>query len=108
MPTKRRRQLGLPVAALMTGLIISAAIPVWISHGGQSSRQVKTSYWQMAVYRFDTGVISSCEAFAREIAQRSPLDVVAQQEDRWERIPPNPASVRASMDCLVQAGLMVV
>ena len=106
MQTKRRRQLRLPAAALMmSSIILSAAIPAWIGHSGGKA---KASYWQMAVYRFDTGVLFSCEAFAREIAGVPLSDFGTQQEGQWERIPPNRLPARASTDCLMQAGLMVV
>lgn len=89
----------------MVGLVLSVGIPVWIT---QSRSNDQSSHWQRAVYRFDTGLLFSCEAFVRELAQLPSQDDGTSTADRWERIPPNPPGVRVSPDCLVQAGLMVL
>ncbi len=73
-----------------------------------SGAENKASHWQKAVYRFDSGVLFSCEAFAHEFAQLPSPDVGTPAEDQWERIPPNPPPANVSPDCLVQAGLMVL
>lgn len=103
--TKRRGGRLLPGAALMAGLVLSAGLPVWITH---SESNDQSSPWQKAVYRFDTGVLFSCESFAREIAQPPSLRNGTSKTDQWKRIPPNPPTARVSPDCLVQAGLMVL
>jgi hypothetical protein len=101
----QRRRLLLPGAALVAGFVVSAGLPVWINHSGAND---KASHWQKAVYRFDTGVLFSCETFAREIAQLPSPSVGTPAEDQWERIPPNPPLVNGLPDCLLQAGLMAL
>lgn len=103
--TNQRRRPLLPGAALVAGFMLSAGLPAWMSYSGAEN---KASHWQKAVYRFDSGVLFSCEAFAREIAQPPSPGVGAPAENQWERIPPNPLPVNVSPDCLVQAGLMVL
>lgn len=102
--TQRRSERWLSSAALMAGLVLSVGIPAWIT---QSVSNDRSSHWQRAVYRFDTGLLFSCEAFVRELA-RPPSPDDGTMADRWERIPPKPPRVRVSPDCLVQAGLMVL
>ena len=89
----------------MAGLALSAGLPVWITH---SESNGQSSPWQKAVYRFDTGALISCEAFAREIAQRPSPSVGIPAEDQWERIPPNSPPVNVLPHCLLQAGLMAL
>ena len=89
----------------MAGFVLSAGLPIWINHSGPGE---PSGPWQKAVYRFDTGVLFSCEAFAREIARLPSRAKVTPAADQWERIPPHPPAVRVSPDCLVQAGLMVL
>jgi hypothetical protein len=101
----QRRRLLLAGAALVVGFVMSVGLPVWINHNAAND---KASHWQKAVYRFDTDVLFSCEAFAREIAQLPSPSVGAPAADQWERIPSNPPLVNVLPDCLLQAGLMAL
>ena len=76
-----------------------------------SSHHVTRALHQ-AVFRFDTRIIFSCEEFARDRVRRPWVSMTLPNEDQWQRIKVDArvlrSSVRASPDCLVQAGLMVI
>lgn len=93
------------VMMLATGLLISAGMTTWVTHHRVSDQ---SNDWRVAVYRFDTGTLFSCEASARDMARPPFTDADTPRTDQWVRLPLNQSRGRISPACLIQAGLLAL